>query len=72
MPKAKNNQETIFQYDGVLLLPGENTVTEEEFKRLKTAKLSIEHGILELEADKKAKGEGKEEAAPEPVEEPKK
>ena len=72
MPKAKNNQETIFQYDGVLLLPGDNTVTEDDFKKLKTAKLSIEHGIIELESDKKGKGGGQEEAAPEPVEDLKK
>jgi hypothetical protein len=49
MPKVKLNQETVFQYDGVLLFPEWNEVTADELEKLKTAKLSIQVGILELE-----------------------
>jgi hypothetical protein len=49
MPKVKVNQETVFQYDGVLLFPEWNEVTADELEKLKTAKLSIQVGILELE-----------------------
>lgn len=58
MPKVKLNQETVFQYDGVLLFPEWNDVTAEELEKLKTAKLSIQVGILEFE-DKPSKDDKK-------------
>jgi hypothetical protein len=53
MPKVKLNQDTMFQYDGVTLFPDWNEVSKEDLEKLKTASLSIELGILELEKDKK-------------------
>lgn len=57
MAKVKLNQETVFQYDGVVLFPEWNNVSKEDFEKLKTATLSVELGILEFEAEepKKAK-----------------
>jgi hypothetical protein len=55
MQKVTLNQETVFQYDGVLLYPGLNTVTDEQLEKLKTATLSVEFGVLELPEGKPAK-----------------
>jgi hypothetical protein len=55
MPKVKLNQETVFQYDGVLLFPEWNNVSKEDFEKLQTAKLAVELGILEFEAEKAEK-----------------
>lgn len=52
MAKVKLNQETVFQYDGVVLFPEWNDVSQEDLEKLKTATLSIELGILEFEAGK--------------------
>lgn len=48
MPKVKLNQETVFQYQGITLFPELNEVSNEQLEVLKTAKLSIDFGILEL------------------------
>ena len=55
MPKVKLNQETVFQYDGVLLFPEWNNVSKEDFEKLQTAKLAVELGVLEFEAEKAPK-----------------
>jgi hypothetical protein len=55
MPKVKLNQDTMFQYDGVTLFPDWNAVSKEDLEKLKTASLSIELGILELEGEKPLK-----------------
>jgi len=55
MTKVKLNQETVFQYDGVVLFPEWNEVNKEDFEKLQTATLALELGILELEAKKAEK-----------------
>jgi hypothetical protein len=55
MKKVKLNQETVFQYDGVVLFPEWNEVNKEDFEKLQTATLALELGILELEAKKAEK-----------------
>ena len=55
MPKVKLNQETVFQYDGVLLFPEWNNVSKEDLEKLQTAKLAVELGVLEFEAEKAEK-----------------
>jgi hypothetical protein len=55
MAKVKLNQETVFQYDGVVLFPEWNKVSDEDLLKLKTAKLAIEQGILEIEEEKPSK-----------------
>ncbi len=45
----------MFQYDGVTLFPDWNEVSKEDLEKLKTASLSIELGILELEGEKPLK-----------------
>ena len=55
MPKVKLNQETVFQYDGVVLFPEWNNVSKEDFDKLQTATLAVELGILEFEAEKAPK-----------------
>ena len=55
MPKVKLNQETVFHYDSVLLFPEWNNVSKEDFEKLQTAKLAVELGILEFEAEKAEK-----------------
>ena len=62
MAKVKLNQETVFQYDGVVLFPEWNDVSQEDFEKLKTATLSIELGILEFEAEEIEKAEKAEKA----------
>ncbi|MFM6349358.1 MAG: hypothetical protein ACKPFK_30075 [Dolichospermum sp.] len=57
MAKVKLNQETVFQYDGVVLFPEWNSVSKEDLEKLKTATLSIELGILEFEAEEAEKAE---------------
>lgn len=56
MPKVKVNQETIFQYDGVLLFPEWNNVSKEDLEKLKTATLAVELGILEFDDDEPKRG----------------
>jgi hypothetical protein len=55
MKKVKLNQETVFQYDGVVLFPEWNEVNKEDFEKLQTATLALELGILEFEAEKAEK-----------------
>ena len=55
MKKVKLNQETVFQYDGVVLFPEWNEVNKEDFEKLQTATLALELGILELETEKAEK-----------------
>jgi hypothetical protein len=55
MKKVKLNQETVFQYDGVVLFPEWNEINKEDFEKLQTAKLAFELGILELEGEKPLK-----------------
>jgi len=55
MTKVKLNQETVFQYDGVVLFPEWNEVNKEDFEKLQTATLALELGILELEVEKAEK-----------------
>ena len=62
MTKVKLNQETVFQYDGVVLFPEWNNVSKEDFDKLQTATLSVELGILEFESKKAKKNEGVEKA----------
>ena len=62
MTKVKLNQETVFQYDGVVLFPEWNDVSKEDFEKLKTATLAVELGVLELESKKAKKNEGVEKA----------
>ena len=55
MKKVKLKQETVFQYDGVVLFPEWNNVSKEDFEKLQTATLALELGILELEVEKAEK-----------------
>jgi hypothetical protein len=55
MKKVKLNQETVFQYDGVVLFPEWNEINKEDFEKLQTATLALELGILEFEAEKAEK-----------------
>ena len=57
MPKVKLNQETVFQYDGVLLFPEWNKVSKEDLEKLQTATLAVELGVLEFKAEKAEKAE---------------
>ena len=55
MPKVKLNQETVFQYDGVVLFPEWNNVSDADLAKLQTATLAVELGILEFKAEKASK-----------------
>lgn len=55
MAKVKLNQETVFQYNGVVLFPEWNNVSKEDFEKLQSATLAVELGILEFEDEKAPK-----------------